>query len=146
MTLAFIDFVTGILNASLSELPVVRHEDFLLALRCSLEIDPYTYSPEVFEPFGFSQRELYDLRVLLLRPLAQGMMSTLGYELSGSQFDKRSTYNSYERCFGRQPWLISVRPRIMLLTFTEWSVLIYGKVIAFPLPEPLQRTSPTDNQ
>lgn len=133
------DFVTGILNEGLAELPLTRHEDFLLALHCSLTVDPYTYTHDVFEPFGFSQRELYDLRVLLLRPLAQEMIASLGHTASKSQFNRKSTYDAYEHNFGRQPWLISVRPRIMLLTFTEWQALILGEAVKSPLPTLLQQ-------
>lgn len=103
------------------------------ALRHSLTVTPATYAPESFEPFGFTQRELYNLRVLPLRPLPYEFAQAPGSEVSKSQFDKRTTYDAYKRHFGRQPWLISTKPRIMLLTYTEWLDLELDDVSNFPL-------------
>lgn len=132
------DFLENVISDGLALLPEKRAEAFLRALRHSLTVDPDTYSPESFEPFGFSQRELYDLRVLLLRPLALEFLHQIGYSLSKSQIDRHASYAAYEGRFQRPPWLISVRPRIMMLTYTEWLALVIDTPPEIVLPDSLQ--------
>lgn len=130
-------FLEDVVRDGLCSLPDAQHDDFRAALRHSLTVEPATYSPRSFDPFGFSQRELYDLRVLLLRPLALEFVQAHGSDISKSRFDRRTTYDAYERRFGRQPWLISSRPRIMLLTYTEWIALALDEPQPLALPASL---------
>ncbi len=132
-----ISFLENILHDGWAKLPTDRHDDFLRALRHSLTIESKIYTPTSFEPFGFTQRELYDLLVLLMRPLAYEFAKSLDADISKSHFDKRTTYAAYERHFGRQPWLISTKPRIMLLTYTEWLELALDELPEITLPESL---------
>jgi hypothetical protein len=131
------DFLDKVIGDALPDLPLPRHEDFFLALKHSLTVDPTTYTSASLEPFGFTQRELYDLRVLLLRPLAYQFLHELEPTLAESAFNRKTSYDAYVRRFGRDPWLISLRPRIMILTYTEWMTLALGDIPTLVLPEVL---------
>jgi hypothetical protein len=135
------DFLDKVIADALPDLPVTRHEDFFLALNHSLTVDPAAYTPASFEPFGFTQRELYDLRVLLLRPLAYQFLHELEPPLTESALNRKTSFDTYGRRFGRDPWLISLRPRIMILTYTEWMLLALGEVKAIELPDVLKNDS-----
>lgn len=132
------NFLTHVIDDGLQRLSIELHDDFLAALRLSLTVDPFAYSPDLFMPFGFSQRELYTLRVLLLRPLAFQLYQELGGPLEQAAFDRRSSFDAYQRRYQRDPWLISLRPRVMLLTPSEWLHLVDAPVSEIPLPEALQ--------
>ena len=85
------NFLENIINDGRANLPVDLHDDFLRALHHSLSVPPKTYTPASFEIFGFTQREFYDLRVLLLRPLAYRFTQLLDVNISKILFDKRTT-------------------------------------------------------
>jgi hypothetical protein len=132
------DFLDKVIADALPNLPVPRHEDFFLALKHSLTVDPAAYAPASFDAFGFTQRELYDLRVLLLRPLAYQFLRELEPPLTESALNRKTSFDAYGRHFGRDPWLISLRPRIMILTYTEWMMLAWGEVKTLELPDVLK--------
>jgi len=85
------NLLENIINDGRANLPVDRHDDFLRALHHSLSVPSKTYTPASFEIFGFTQREFYDLRVLLLRPLAYRFTQLLDVNISKILFDKRTT-------------------------------------------------------
>ena len=128
-------FLDTVIHDGWAKLPMDRYEYFLRALHHSVTLAPETYTSTSFEPFGFTQRELYDLRVVLLRPLAFEFVQYLGADITRKDFDKRTGYAAYQRHFGREPWLISIKPRIMLLSYTEWLELGLGDVPDIPLPD-----------
>jgi len=97
-----------------------------------------TYQPESFARFGYDQRGLYDLKILLLRPLAYQFIRELGSTSSDNALNKRTSYAAYEAKYGRQPSLISARPRIMILTYTEWLGLAFDAPPLIALPELLR--------
>lgn len=123
-----------IIDDGLQTLPSSRHADFLLAFHHSLTVDCKTYTPESFEPFGFDQRELYRLKVILLRPVAYTFLKMLDPALKDSRLDKLTSFEAYTQYFDRQPWLISIRPRILILTYTEWVALAFREMRPIPLP------------
>lgn len=118
-------FLDSLRDEALKALPAPRHEAYQLAFDYSLAHDPFA-GPADFEPFEFSQKELYDLRLLLLRPLAWEYVRELMPDLKQSAFNRRTHIDEYQRRFGRDPLLVSVKPRIMMLTYGEWRTLAGG--------------------
>ncbi len=130
-------FLQAILADGRAALPIERHEDFVAALRYSLVTDPRTYTPKAFDRYGFTQHELCDLNVLPVRSAAYAFMTALGSRISRSRFDKMTTIEVYMRHFKREPWLISKKPRVMLLTYAEWMDLTLMEPVPVPLPKEL---------
>jgi hypothetical protein len=126
-------FTDTVIQDGLNTLPTVRHGDFIAAMQHSLTVDPTTYEHSSFDKYWFTQRELYELRVLLLRPLAFQFLTEVDGTLTENDFNKRTSFNAYRAKYKRDPWLISVKPRIMMLTYTEWADLTFGKTMTFPM-------------
>jgi hypothetical protein len=118
-------FLETLRDEALNVLPPSRHEAYRLAFAHSLGHDPLA-GPADFEPYEFTQKELYDLRLLLLRPLAWEYVREVLPDLKQSAFNRRTHIDEYQRRFGRDPLLVSVKPRIMMLTYGEWRALAGG--------------------
>jgi hypothetical protein len=132
------NFLERVIEEARPALPLAKLDLFYAALRHSLMVDPVAYTPASFDPFGFEQRELYDLRVLLLRPLAYEFLTELQPDLRKGTLDRKTSLQAYQQKFGRDPLLISVRPKIMMLTYSEWLQLTFDPPPALTLLDVLQ--------
>ncbi|MDX2141485.1 MAG: hypothetical protein SF123_25590 [Chloroflexota bacterium] len=95
--------IVSVINDGFHSLPVPRHKDFLHALHHSLTVNPKSYDPQSFDRFGFEQRELYRLKVVLLRPLAYAFLKTLDSDLTDKTLDKLTSFKAYDNTSTASP-------------------------------------------
>lgn len=127
----------SVLKAGLATLAPSRHEDFILALRFSLHLNPLPLMRDDWEVFGFSQGELYDLKVIVLRPLAYEFLQSQGVEQRKGTLDRKTSLSAYQNRYAREPWLIHLKPPIMSLSYAEWMDLACGDIQYIALPPQL---------
>ncbi|MCU0514485.1 MAG: hypothetical protein MUE40_18175 [Anaerolineae bacterium] len=127
-----------VLEDGLAELDPARQVDFVRVLRFSLTLNPLSLMSEDWKSFGFSRQELYDLKVILLRPLACEFLQSQGIVMRRGTFDRKTSQMAYHHRYGRAPSLIHLKPPIMALSYAEWLDLATDGTATVAVPVALQ--------